>query len=73
MKFVKISLVLAFVGLIFWFVTKSKPLVVTEQDSPPVVSSVTEYESYRDDIKKEISTLAALPDTVFYEDIYRNI
>ena len=73
MKFVKIILVLAFVGLIFWFVTKSKPLVVTEQDSPTVVSSVTEYESYRDDIKKEISTLEALPDTVFYEDIYRNI
>lgn len=73
MKFVKITLVLAFVGLIFWFVTKSKPLVVTEQDSPPVVSSVTEYESYRDDIQKEISTLEALPDTFFYEDIYRNI
>ena len=73
MKFVKISLVLAFVGLIFWFVTKSKPLVVTESEPPTVVPKVTEYESYRDDIKKEISTLAALPDTVFYEDIYRNI
>ena len=72
MKFVKISLVLAFVGLIFWFVTKSKPLVVPVPDPPPV-PPVSEYESYRDDIKKEISTLEALPDTVFYEDIYHNI
>jgi hypothetical protein len=71
MKFVKITLVLAFVGLIFWFVTKS--LLSVGVIDPPLHKPGSEYLSYREDIEKEISTLKAIPDTVFYEDIYRNI
>ncbi|MDB2495357.1 hypothetical protein N9X07_04145, partial [Flavobacteriaceae bacterium] len=70
MKFVKITLVLAFVGLIFWFVTKSL-LSIEVIDPPPPPDS--EYLSYREDIQKEISTLKALPDSVLYKDIYHNI